>query len=112
MNRLTPILMVALASVVMFAGVAAAQPGSALLFGCSTAEGIGHGIFKLAQSSGPIDLQACQQDCRINYGLEPFFRGGDGSSRWWIYTSCIQDCNRRFWKEYDRQMRDLQEGTD
>jgi len=112
MNRMTPMLMVALASVLVFAGVAAAQPGGNPLFGCSTADGVGSGIFMLVEYGDAADLQSCQRECGFNYGVEPYFRGGDGSARWWMYTSCIQDCNRKFWKDYDRKMRNLEEETE
>jgi len=111
MNHTASIVMIALASVLMLSGIAAAQPASNQLLLCSAAEGMDHQVFTMADSANPIDLQWCQRQCASDYGVEPYFRGGDGTARWYMYTSCIQDCNRKFWKEYDREMRDLERST-
>jgi hypothetical protein len=56
-----------------------------------------------------FDLAACEQECRIRYGYE-LFRGrypGPGGGSYWVYTRCLQNCNRRFWKEFDRETDDM-----
>lgn len=61
---------------------------------------------------GEFDLEACQQDCRSKFGVDPyFFGGGSGmdTSVWHLFTICIQDCNSAFWKDYDRRMKKLGE---
>lgn len=110
MNRVTTMRMVALASVLVFAGIAAAQAEASPLFLCSAAEGLGGGLFTSTETNS-FDLQTCQRDCAIDHGVEPWFRGGGGDARWYMYTSCVQDCNRKFWKEYDKEMRDLEKDT-
>lgn len=56
---------------------------------------------------GDFDLGGCEQDCRSKYGVDPYWRGGSPSEVWRLYAICIQDCNRTFWKDYDRRMKDL-----
>ncbi len=62
---------------------------------------------RLAQDS--FDRESCERDCQERYGVEPF-RGGRSHQRndYYLYARCIQDCNTRFWKEYDRRMRKLE----
>lgn len=55
------------------------------------------------------DLEGCQQDCRSRFGIDPYFSRGGGTSVWHLYAICIQDCNIRFWKEYDKRMNELKE---
>ncbi|MCX5860579.1 MAG: hypothetical protein NTW27_00420 [Deltaproteobacteria bacterium] len=54
-----------------------------------------------------FSLGACQQECRSKFGIDPYWRGGGDSSVWRLYAICIQDCNIKFWKEYDRRMDEL-----
>ncbi|MBI5571900.1 MAG: hypothetical protein HY914_18295 [Desulfomonile tiedjei] len=70
-----------------------------------------------AQSGTGPDLAACQQECRSRFGVDPYsrsdaslqWRGGD-SGMYYAYAQCIQNCNDRFWKEFDKNMDDLQRG--
>jgi hypothetical protein len=55
---------------------------------------------------GDFDLEGCEQDCRSRFGVDPYWRGSP-SEVWRLYAICIQDCNRAFWKDYDRRMKDL-----
>jgi hypothetical protein len=58
---------------------------------------------------GPLDLDGCQQYCRSIYGVDPYWwsnRGWD-RARGVGYGVCIQDCNTRYWKAWDRDMKDL-----
>lgn len=57
-----------------------------------------------------FDLTACEEECRSRYGYELFWRGGyppRGSGSYWVYTKCLQNCNRRFWKEFDKETDDM-----
>ncbi len=59
---------------------------------------------------GEFDLEGCEQDCRSKFGVDPYFFGGGGgmdTSVWRLFTICIQDCNRKYWKDYDRRMKKL-----
>lgn len=56
-----------------------------------------------------FDRETCERDCRERYGVEPYRRGRGGHrDDYYLYARCIQDCNSRFWKEYDRRMRELE----
>ena len=55
----------------------------------------------------PLDLQDCQQYCRSTYGVDPYFfwgRGFGGSRYNTGYAICIQKCNQRYWKAWDKWM--------
>jgi hypothetical protein len=66
----------------------------------------------------PMDfsLQSCTDECRSRYGLQPWSeditpqrRGGDGGSNMYeLYAVCVQDCQSKFWKDYDKRMKDLE----
>lgn len=49
------------------------------------------------------DRELCQQDCRERFGAF----GGYDNPRARAYARCIQDCDRQFWRDYDRRFRDL-----
>jgi hypothetical protein len=51
------------------------------------------------------DREFCLQDCRERFG--PWGGGGD-DPRGRLYARCVQDCERQFWQDYDRGMRDLE----
>ncbi len=82
--------------------------------------------FVLAQSdSGPnFDLNHCQWECRMRYGLEPTGPGGGGggggmnsiiddgngayelhqsSATYNQYAACLADCTRQFWTDFDKK---------
>lgn len=60
-----------------------------------------------------FDLQACEQECRSIFGIDPYselqgFGGGrGGSTGYYAYASCIQQCNSKYWKEFDKKMGEL-----
>lgn len=57
-----------------------------------------------------FDLETCQQECRSRFGVSPYFLELNRSSNpIYLYSSCIAECNRKFWKEYDRQMKELED---
>src|SRR5208283_382077 len=56
-----------------------------------------------------FDRESCERDCQERYGVEPYIRGINRQRNdYYLYARCIQDCNTRFWKEYDRRMRKLE----
>jgi hypothetical protein len=75
--------------------------------------------FLLAQTDygGEFDLNYCQYECRMRYGLEPtggaaFSQTEDadeayqlhqGSPVYYQYAACIADCQRKFWQEFERK---------
>lgn len=62
-----------------------------------------------------FDLQSCETNCRSIYGIRPYVEelqaGGGAASgsygRYLLIAQCIEQCNKRFWKEFDEKMRDL-----
>ncbi len=63
-----------------------------------------------------FDLQACETNCRSYFGIPPYIEeqqaggggGGSGSySRYLIIANCIEQCQKRFWKEFDKSMKEL-----
>ncbi|MFH0825366.1 MAG: hypothetical protein V2B18_21655 [Pseudomonadota bacterium] len=58
-------------------------------------------------SFGDFDLRACEDNCRERFGYQPYeleLHGrGSGRSANRVYAQCILDCNRRFWKDFDKE---------
>jgi len=79
--------------------------------------------FLLAQSDygGEFDLNYCQYECRMRYGLDPSGLGGaggiqsqtedsneayqlhQGSTVYYQYANCLADCQKKFWQEFERK---------
>jgi hypothetical protein len=65
--------------------------------------------------SGNFDRESCEQSCRSRYGVGPIpymeeqgWGGGSGDlGGYYLYANCIDSCNRRFWREFDRKMKNL-----
>ncbi|HMK35244.1 MAG TPA: hypothetical protein VK463_09280 [Desulfomonilaceae bacterium] len=58
-----------------------------------------------------FDRESCEQSCRSRYGVDPYELqrwGADSRPGYYVYASCIQGCNLRFWKEFDRNTRELE----
>jgi len=62
----------------------------------------------------PYDREGCEQRCRSIFGVSPYsadlqWGWGSGSRPgYYAYAACIQTCNNRFWKEFDRRMGEIQ----
>lgn len=55
-----------------------------------------------------FDREDCEEQCRRRFGVNPYvlqFRDG-GILRFRLYARCIQDCNRRFWRDFDEESED------
>ncbi len=124
MKKLTKILAIAVlfSLLSVLSGVVSAQPPiNPADVGCK-----GIRPFMLAQSDygGEFDLNYCQWECRMRFGLEPTGRGGGGggmqsesqdsdkgydlqqsSPNYNQYAACIADCNRKFWQEFEKNTR-------
>ncbi len=77
------------------------------------------GFFAAAPAQAPVemndfgegfDLQDCEQYCRSWFNVDPYGavtpqRGGWGGSGrgYYAYASCIQECNRKYWKNFDKE---------
>ncbi|HMK33866.1 MAG TPA: hypothetical protein VK463_02280 [Desulfomonilaceae bacterium] len=74
-------------------------------------------LFAAEEGGGEVDLNTCQWECRMRYGLEPTGPGGGqglegsdeayrtmaGPENYSLYTACVTDCNRKFWREFDKR---------
>lgn len=61
-----------------------------------------------------FNRETCEIRCRSYFGIPPYGEeqwsgggGGMGGSRFLIIARCIEECNKRFWKEFDEKMREL-----
>jgi hypothetical protein len=64
----------------------------------------------------------CIQDCKARYGIDvnrggagrggggrgTGVRGGGDSGLWLLYSKCIDDCEKKFWKEWDKNMDEIE----
>jgi hypothetical protein len=73
----------------------------------------GHNGIRLVQygSGEGFDKEGCEADCRSQFGYDLYGRGFRGGSRpgYYAYAQCIQNCNTRFWKDFDQRSRELEE---
>ncbi len=121
MKRLAVALIIAIFC--LAAGIVIAQPlVSPTTKGCDALTS----PFLLAQSDygGEFDLNYCQWECRMRYGLEPTGSGAGGgglqsdqedinregelqqsSATYNQYAGCIANCTKKFWQEFDRKTR-------
>jgi hypothetical protein len=75
--------------------------------------GFDNGSYDDSSAANPLPYsfskEACEQNCRSNYGVDMYFRGsGDNRGQYYAYAACIQQCNTAFWKDFDSRMRDLE----
>ncbi len=67
---------------------------------------------ELAPEFGSItqafNKEACEQDCRSLFGVDPYSfelqggRGGRGGFSYYAYARCIQECNARYWDDFNK----------
>ena len=57
-----------------------------------------------------FDREGCESDCKSRFGFELYAGSGQGGRNpmYYAYAACIQECNQRFWKDFDRRTRDLE----
>jgi hypothetical protein len=75
-----------------------------------------HGIRLMQYGSGGygygegFDREGCEADCRAQFGVDLYARSFRGGSRpgYYAYAQCIQNCETRFWKDFDRRSRQLE----
>jgi hypothetical protein len=68
----------------------------------------------IGQHDQGLDLESCETNCRSYFGIPPYLReqqaGGAASgsnSRYLIIAHCMEQCQKRFWKEFDKRMNEL-----
>lgn len=52
------------------------------------------------------DRTWCIKECKDKYGVDVMWRGGGrgGDSMWRLYFKCINDCEKKAWKEWQKDM--------
>ncbi|MFH0960720.1 MAG: hypothetical protein V1897_18700 [Pseudomonadota bacterium] len=64
-------------------------------------------------SSDSVEEQRtnCLSRCNLPSGLDTYsFRGGGGDGLWRLRSICIEKCERRFWKEWQKEMDEIEGG--
>jgi hypothetical protein len=87
---------------------ASAQPSA---FVTTVLDESGHHGMRLTQywSGEGFDKEGCEADCRGMYGGDLYASGfRRGRPGYYAYAQCIQNCNTRFWKDFDRRSRELE----
>ncbi len=62
------------------------------------------GVDTMSDSDATTDRYWCLYECRERYGLEYMSRGGGPSEIWRLYFACVQACERKFWKEWEKEL--------
>lgn len=79
-----------------------------LLIGLFTILGAGYiyssSVDTLSDDGAVNDRYWCLWECRERYGLSPLFRGGGSSEVWRLYAICVADCEKKFWKEWEKEL--------
>jgi hypothetical protein len=60
---------------------------------------------KVGLHEDDFDRGVCEQDCRDQYG-GVFGSPDDPRAR--LYARCLQECERQFWKKFDRRTKELE----
>lgn len=50
----------------------------------------------------------CIKECKDRYGVEVMWRGGGGDNVWRLYFKCIDDCEKKAWKEWQKDMDEIE----
>jgi hypothetical protein len=58
--------------------------------------------------SADFDRQACERACRTRYGGPGVFNDDDSGHKLMSLDSCMQDCDRRFWDDFDRKTDEME----
>ncbi len=63
------------------------------------------GVDTMSDRGATDERYWCLYDCKERYGLEYMFRGGGGSMDVWrLYYACVSACERKFWKEWEKEL--------
>lgn len=62
----------------------------------------------LSHESVEQERTLCIKECKDRYITETTFIGrGGGTSDWRLYFICIDNCERKFWKEWQKKMDEI-----
>ncbi|MEJ2716198.1 MAG: hypothetical protein P8182_03530 [Deltaproteobacteria bacterium] len=73
-------------------------------------------MFSAAPFAAPVDLlqyragfdrSECEAECRRAYGGYEWAAPPLGEGGYYGYARCIMDCQRKFWKVFDKESEDL-----
>jgi hypothetical protein len=64
-------------------------------------------LFRDAAGFGGFDRWECEAECRRIYGGEEWAPPRLGEGGYFGYASCIQRCERKYWKSFDKESDDL-----
>ena len=57
------------------------------------------------------DRESCEQDCRVRYGVSPYyilhFGGGSWGGSYRVFSNCMAQCDKQFWQRFDKRTDDL-----
>lgn len=97
MRRLKNILMLALVGVFVIPGASLIFPSGMDTMASKDYTGLG--------DDAVSDRYWCLYECRERYGINQMFGVGGGNPEVWrLYFKCVQDCERKFWKEWEKEM--------
>ena len=70
------------------------------------------GLFLIpASSSESVEQERtfCLAECKAKFGMDIYASGGGGTGvDWRLYFMCIENCERKFWKEWQKNMDELE----
>ncbi len=61
------------------------------------------GLWPTIPCWGDFDRQACERACRTRYGGPGVFRSDDSGHQLMSLDSCMQECERQFWEDFERK---------
>lgn len=57
----------------------------------------------ISQGQEAADRTLCMEDCKYQYA-------GVMGQLWRLYFNCLTDCEKKMWKQWDKDMEKLQDG--
>ncbi len=55
-----------------------------------------------------FDRNQCEDECRARFGMATYGRYGSRPPAYYLLADCLRKCDRRFWKDFDRRSRDIE----
>jgi hypothetical protein len=66
------------------------------------------GIWPTTPCRGDFDRQACERACRSRYMGPGVFKDDGSGHKLMSLDSCMQDCDRQFWDDFDSKAGDTE----
>jgi hypothetical protein len=64
------------------------------------------GTWPAALCRADFDREACERACRSRYMGPGVFKSGDSGHQLMSLDSCIQECERQFWEDFEKKTSD------